>query len=95
MSLNDAQRARLLDALNDWRDAEKAYGDEAAKYAGAWWIGAGTPPDGARPPPEVTPGVWDTLKRLRGAANEVRATYYETAASLGESPPRMRRPPVA
>ena len=94
MSLSDARRARLLDALDDWRDGEKVYGDEAAKYAGAWWIDAGRPrkPCGFR---WKSRPAWETLKRLRGAANEVRATYYETAASLGESPPRMRRPPVA
>ena len=94
MTLNHAQRARLLDALDAWRDAEKAYGDEAAKHAGAWWIDAGRPPQGMWLPLEVTPEAWESLKRLRGTANEARAAYYEIAASFGESPPLTRRPPV-
>jgi hypothetical protein len=87
MTLNHAQRAHLLDALDAWRDAEKAYGDEAAKCAGAWWMDAGRPPEGMWLPLEVTPEAWETLRRLRGAANEARAAYYEIAASFGESPP--------
>ena len=72
MSLSDARRARLLDALDDWRDGEKVYGDEAAKYAGAWWIDAGRPrkPCGFR---WKSRPAWETLKRLRGAiARRVR-----------------------
>ena len=88
MSLSDAQRARLLDALEDWRKAEKAYGDEAAKHAGA-------PPEDQWPMPVVTPEAEETLTRLRVAADKARAAYYELAASFGESPPPTRRPPLA
>jgi hypothetical protein len=94
LTLNDAQWARLLDALDDWRHAEKAYGDEAAKYAGVRWIDDG-PPRRDNWPQRVTPEAWGPLKQRRLAADEARAAYYELAASLGESPPRTRRPPIA
>lgn len=76
MSLSDGQRARLLDALEAWREAEKAYGDEAAKHAGP-------SPDDQWPRPVVTHEGRETLNRLRVAADEARAAYYELAVSCG------------
>ena len=73
---------RIIAAQDVWRDAEKAYHDEAAKYVGAAWLGAEPRRDDAETKP-LTRAGWDVLTRLREAADEARETYR--AISFGEN----------
>jgi hypothetical protein len=75
MTLNEAQRERLITARDKWRAAEKAYSDEASKYVAAWWMD-GPPPTMPEP---VTREALEKLKRLRAEADEARTAYYELA----------------
>lgn len=76
MTLNEAQRERLIAAQDEWRAAEKAYSEESAKYVAAWWIGGG--PSSSIPEP-LTSEALATLKRLRVDADAARTAYYELA----------------
>jgi hypothetical protein len=78
--MNDAQRMRLLLARDAWRDAEKAYSNEAARYAGVWWFAQGSPPDERWPEP-VTAAALARLRELREAADTARTDYYDLAAT--------------
>lgn len=72
--MNEQERHRLIAAHDEWRAAERAYSDEAAKYVQAWWVAEG-PPD--EMPQQLTREALDTLTRLRAAADEARNAYYE------------------
>jgi hypothetical protein len=68
-------RERIIAAHDAWRDARKAYHDEAAKYVEAWW-GDGPPPEDVRLEP-VTPETWPKLTRLREAEGAALAAYRD------------------
>jgi hypothetical protein len=81
MNLTDAQREQLIAAQDEWRDAEKAYREEVAKYVGAWWVGDGPPPQD-KWPRRVTREARDRWERLRADADAARTAYYELAVSM-------------
>jgi hypothetical protein len=70
---------RINAAQNAWRDAEKAYQDETAKYVDAWWLDGGPMP-GAEPEP-LTHEALVVLARLRGVAQSALVAYRDV---LGE-----------
>jgi hypothetical protein len=72
-------RERINAAQNAWRDAEKAYQDETAKYVDAWWLDGGPTP-GAEPEPLTHEGLV-VLARLRGVAQSALVVYRDV---LGE-----------
>ena len=77
--MNDGQRMRLLLARDAWRDTEKAYSNEAARYAVVWWIANGPPAD--LWPEPVTAAALARLRELRKAADTARTDYYDLAAT--------------
>ena len=56
-----------------WKDAERAWSDEAAKYVHAWFVD-----DAAsfRKPEATTRETLDTLATLRRAADRAKDAYY-------------------
>jgi hypothetical protein len=72
-------RDRIIAALDAWRDAEKAYRDDAAKYVGAWWLDGGPLPE--RKPEPLTREALAELTRLQDAAGAALAAYRDV---LGE-----------
>jgi hypothetical protein len=73
-----ADRERIIAAWEVWRDAQKAYRDEAAKYIVMWW-GDEPPPTGPEP---VTLEALAELSRLREAEGAALAAWRDV---LGES----------
>jgi hypothetical protein len=73
-------RERILAAQDAWLAAEKAYHDEANKYAGAWWLDGLIPDDEPEP---LTREALVELDRLREAAASALAVYRDEV--LGES----------
>jgi hypothetical protein len=71
-------REGIIAAQNAWRDAEKAYQDETAKYD-AWWLDGGPTP-GAEPEP-LTREALVVLARLREVAQSALVVYRDV---LGE-----------
>jgi hypothetical protein len=79
MTLDDeAQRCALIVALYDWRDAERVYSEQAAKYTGAWWLGD-VPLHEEDSEQPVTQEALDMLDREGQAADAARAAYYALA----------------
>lgn len=70
----DEQRQREIDAAwQTWRDAEKAYREEAGLYVGMWWHDE---------PPKMPEKALDhagiaTLNQLLEAIKSTRDAYYE------------------
>jgi hypothetical protein len=62
-----SERNQILDALEAWRLAERAYSDQLAPYLTTGWLAEGPPV-----PPEKAPDsdTFKELKRLRKAADE-------------------------
>jgi hypothetical protein len=69
-----AHRETIIAAQDAWRDAEKAYSDEASKYVAAWFMEGEPPPTMPEP---VTREALDTLNRLRKAADSARTAYFD------------------
>ena len=65
--MTTSERNQVLDALEDWRLAERAYSDELLPYQSTGWRAEGPPV-----PPEKAPDSdsFKELKRLRKAADE-------------------------
>ena len=72
-------RERIIAAQNAWRDAEKAYQDETAKYVDAWWLDGGPTPGGE--PEPLTREALVVLARLREVAQSALVMYRDV---LGE-----------
>ena len=72
-------RERIIAAQDAWRDAEKAYQDETAKYVDAWWLDGGPVP--GRKPEPLTREALVVLARLREIAQSALVAYRDV---LGE-----------
>jgi hypothetical protein len=62
----------IIAAQDAWRDAKRAYDDEAAKYVGAAWLPSVPPP---APAEGLTAEAWDKLMRLRDAEQTAAAAF--------------------